>query len=111
MVLKKVGVLLAGDGLHPSSSGIRISYPDPDGKPKIMDGPFTDAKELIAGYTLIEVKSREEAIEWAVRMPDPHGFGQGEINAFANRRFKPGSCNIHGIWSGHWYSNCRRIQR
>lgn len=77
--LVKAGVLLAGDGLHPSSSGIRISYPEPGGKPKIMDGPFTEAKELIAGYTLIEVKSREEAIEWAMRMPDPHGFGQGEI--------------------------------
>ncbi|GIN72385.1 hypothetical protein J14TS2_28600 [Bacillus sp. J14TS2] len=77
--LVKAGVLLAGDGLHPSSSGIRISYPEPGGKPNIMDGPFTEAKEIIAGYTLIEVKSREEAIEWALRMPDPHGFGQGEI--------------------------------
>lgn len=77
--LVKAGVLLAGDGLHPSSSGIGISYPEPGGKPNIMDGPFTEAKEIIAGYTLIEVKSREEAIEWALRMPDPHGFGQGEI--------------------------------
>lgn len=77
--LGKAGVLLAGDGLHPSSNGIRISYPEQGSKPKIMDGPFTEAKELIAGYTLIEVKSREEAIEWALRMPDPHGFGQGEI--------------------------------
>lgn len=77
--LAKAGVLLAGDGLHPSSSGIRISYPEPGGKPKVTDGPFTEAKELIAGYTLIDVKSREEAIEWALRMPDPHGFGQGEI--------------------------------
>lgn len=77
--LVKAGVLLAGDGLHPSSSGIRISYPEPGGKPKIMDGPFTEAKEVIAGYTLIDVKSREEAIEWALRMPDPHGNGQGEI--------------------------------
>ena len=49
------------------------------GKPKITDGPFTEAKELIAGYTLIEVKTREEAIEWAKRMPDPHGFGAGQI--------------------------------
>jgi hypothetical protein len=62
-----------------SASGIRISYPEPGGKPKVVDGPFTEAKEMIAGYTLIEVKSREEAIEWALRMPDPHGFGQGEI--------------------------------
>lgn len=77
--LVKAGVLLAADGLHPSSSGIRISYPVPGGKPKVTDGPFTEAKELIAGFTLIEVKSREEAIEWAMRMPDPHGFGAGEI--------------------------------
>ncbi|MBY6035986.1 YciI family protein [Fictibacillus nanhaiensis] len=77
--LVKAGVLLAADGLQPSSNGIRISYPEPGEKPKVMDGPFTEAKELIAGYTLIEVKSREEAIEWAMRMPDPHGFGQGEI--------------------------------
>lgn len=77
--LVKAGVLLAAEGLHPSSSGIRISYPEPGEKPKVMDGPFTEAKELIAGFTLIEVKSREEAIEWALRMPDPHGFGAGEI--------------------------------
>lgn len=77
--LVRAGVLLAADGLQPSSGAIRISYPDPGGKPKVVDGPFTEAKEMIAGYTLIEVKSREEAIEWALRMPDPHGFGQGEI--------------------------------
>lgn len=77
--LARAGVLLGCDGLHPSSSAIRISYPEPGGKPKVVDGPFTEAKEMIAGYTLIEVKSREEAIEWALRMPDPHGFGQGQI--------------------------------
>ncbi|MFX3634771.1 MAG: YciI family protein [Candidatus Pristimantibacillus sp.] len=77
--LVRAGILLAADGLQPSSSGIRISYPVSGGKPKIIDGPFTEAKELIAGYTLIEVKSKDEAIEWALRMPDPHGFGQGEI--------------------------------
>ena len=77
--LVRAGVLLAADGLQPSSGAIRISYPEPGGKPKVVDGPFTEAKEMIAGYTLIEVKSREEAIEWALRMPDPHGFGQGEI--------------------------------
>jgi hypothetical protein len=77
--LMKAGVLVAAEGLHPSSSGIRISYPIPGGKPKVTDGPFIEAKELIAGFTLIEVKSREEAIEWARRMPDPHGFGEGEI--------------------------------
>lgn len=77
--LVKAGVLLAADGLHPSAGAIRISYPETGGKPKIIDGPFTETKELIAGYTLIEVKSREEAIEWALRMPDPHGNGQGQI--------------------------------
>jgi hypothetical protein len=77
--LVKAGVLVAAEGLHPSTSGIRISYPVPGGKPKVMDGPFTEAKELIAGFTLIEVRSREEAIEWAMRMPDPHGFGEGEV--------------------------------
>lgn len=77
--LVKAGVLVAADGLHPTSNAIRISYPEPGGKPKITDGPFTETKELIAGYTMIEVNSREEAIEWALRMPDPHGFGQGEI--------------------------------
>lgn len=65
--LARAGVMLGGDGLHPSSSAIRISYPEPGGKPKVGDGPFTEAKEMIAGYTLIEVKSREEAIEWALR--------------------------------------------
>jgi hypothetical protein len=77
--LVKAGVLIAAEGLHPSSGAIRISYPVPGGKPKIMDGPFTEAKELIAGFTIIDVKSREEAIEWAMRMPDPHGNGEGEI--------------------------------
>jgi len=77
--LAKAGVLIAADGLHPSSGGIRISYSEPGGKPTITDGPFSEAKELIAGYTLIEVRSREEAIEWALRMPDPHGFGEGQI--------------------------------
>ncbi|MFC5529606.1 YciI family protein [Cohnella yongneupensis] len=77
--LARAGVLVAAEGLHPSSGAIRISYPEPGGKPKVVDGPFTESKELIAGFTLIEVKSKEEAIEWAMRMPDPHGFGQGEI--------------------------------
>ncbi|MFD1954980.1 YciI family protein [Paenibacillus thailandensis] len=77
--LARAGVLVAAEGLHPTSGAIRISYPEPGGKPKVVDGPFTEAKELIAGFTLIEVKSREEAIEWAMRMPDPHGFGEGQI--------------------------------
>ncbi|TJY44254.1 YciI family protein [Cohnella pontilimi] len=77
--LVKAGVLVAGEGLHPSSNGIRISYPVPGGEPVVKDGPFAEAKELIAGFYLLDVKSREEAIEWAMRMPDPHGFGEGQI--------------------------------
>jgi hypothetical protein len=77
--LVKAGVLLAGEGLHPSSSGIRISYPTPGGKPVVTDGPFAETKELIAGFWLIQVKSREEAIAWAMRAPDPHGGGEGQI--------------------------------
>jgi hypothetical protein len=77
--LVKAGVLLAGEGLHPSSNGVRISYPTAGGKPKVTDGPFTEAKELIAGFWLIQVKSREEALEWAMRVPAPHGYAGGEI--------------------------------
>ncbi|QYR22417.1 YciI family protein [Paenibacillus sp. sptzw28] len=77
--LDKAGVRVAAKGLHPSSNGIRISYPKPGEKPIVMDGPFTETKELIAGFILIDVKSREEAIEWAMRMPDPQGHGEGQI--------------------------------
>ena len=65
--LTKAGVLLALDGLHPSSKGARIRFKS--GKPTVTDGPFTEARELIGGYWLIQVKSREEAIEWASRCP------------------------------------------
>ena len=68
--LAKAGVLLDGSGLHPSSKGWRIRYA-PDGKRTVVDGPFTEWKELIAGYTLIQVRSREEAVEWARRFPNP----------------------------------------
>lgn len=76
----KAGVLVDGGGLHPSSTGMRISFPG-GGKPKVVtDGPFAETKELIAGYWLLEVKSREEAVEWAMRAPDPHGGGgEGQI--------------------------------
>jgi hypothetical protein len=77
--LAKAGVLLAAEGLHPSSGGIRITYPAPGGKPNVTAGPFEESKKLVAGFTLIDVKSEEEAYEWAIYMPDPHGFGEGEI--------------------------------
>jgi hypothetical protein len=65
--LQKAGVLLALDGLHPPSTGARISFSG--GKPTVTDGPFSEAKEVIGGYWIIQVKSREEAIEWASRIP------------------------------------------
>jgi hypothetical protein len=63
----KAGVMLAGEGLHPSAHGARVEFSG--GKPTVTDGPFTEAKEMIAGYSLIQVRSREEAIEWARRWP------------------------------------------
>jgi hypothetical protein len=68
--LAKAGVLLDANGLKPTSEGWRISYKG--GKRRVIDGPFAESKELIAGYTLIQVKSREEALEWARRFPNPH---------------------------------------
>lgn len=67
--LAKAGVLLDGSGLQPSSKGWRITWSG--GKKTITDGPFTETKELIAGYTIIQVKTREEAMEWANRFPNP----------------------------------------
>jgi len=69
--LARAGVLLDANGLQPTSRGWRIRYAA--GKRQVIDGPFTESKELIAGYTLIQVRSREEALEWARRFPAPHG--------------------------------------
>ncbi|MGH7588861.1 MAG: YciI family protein [Gemmatimonadota bacterium] len=65
--LEKAGVLLALDGLHPPSMGARVSFSG--GKPKVTDGPFAEAKEVLGGYWMIEVDSKEEAVEWASRCP------------------------------------------
>jgi hypothetical protein len=65
--LQKAGVLLALDGLHPPSMGARVSFSR--GKPQVTDGPFTEAKEVLGGYWMIQVKSKEEAVEWASRCP------------------------------------------
>ncbi len=65
--LEEAGVLLALDGLHPPSTGARISFEG--GEPRVTDGPFAEAKEVVGGYWMIEVDSREEAIEWAKRCP------------------------------------------
>jgi hypothetical protein len=65
--LQRAGVLLALDGLHPPSMGARVSFPS--GKPRITDGPFPEAKEVVGGYWMLDVKSREEALQWAARCP------------------------------------------
>jgi len=74
--LIKAGILLAADGLHPSSKGARVKF---SGKSRtVVDGPFTESKELIAGFWLWQVRSLEEAIEWVKRCPNPHD-GDSEI--------------------------------
>jgi len=70
--LVKAGIMLAGDGLHPSRSGKRIRFSA--GKRTVVDGPFTETKELIAGFWIWQVKSKEEAIEWVKRCPNPTGI-------------------------------------
>jgi hypothetical protein len=71
--LTKAGVLLALDGLHPPSVGTRVSFSG--GKPRVTDGPFAEAKEVIGGYWLIQVKSKAEAVQWASRCP----AGDGDV--------------------------------
>jgi hypothetical protein len=71
--LVKAGVLLAGEGLHPSSRGYRVQFSGSDRS--VVDGPFTETKELLAGFWLIQVKSPEEAVEWVKRIP----FKEGEV--------------------------------
>jgi len=75
--LVKAGVMLAGEGLHPSSKGKRIRFSD--GKRIVVDGPFAEAKELVAGYWLWQVKSMDEALEWARRCPNPMPGEEAEI--------------------------------
>lgn len=94
--MAKAGVLVDGNGLHPTSEGYRLQYAD--GKRTLIDGPFAETKEVIAGYTMIKVKSKDEALYWFQRFPQPHyqdceiemrqmfeleEFGEGEeINRF-----------------------------
>jgi len=75
--LVKAGVLLAAEGLHPSSKGARVRFSG--GKRSVIDGPFAETKELIAGFWLIQVKSKEEAIEWVRRCPNPFPGTEAEI--------------------------------
>jgi hypothetical protein len=73
----KAGILLGGEGLQPSSKGARVKFSK--GQPKVIDGPFAEAKELIGGYCLIQVKSRQEAIDWVKRWPALDGDGEVEL--------------------------------
>lgn len=75
--LVKAGVMLAGEGLQPSSKGARVRFSG--GKRTVIDGPFSETKELIAGFWLFQVKSLEEAIEWVKRCPNPHPNQESEI--------------------------------
>lgn len=75
--LAKAGVLLAGEGLHPSSKGVRVRFSGDDRT--VIDGPFTETKELVAGFWLMQARSRDEVIEWVKRCPNPFETGESEI--------------------------------
>ena len=75
--LVKAGVMLAGDGLHPSSKGVRVAFSGSERK--VIDGPFAETKELLAGYWVWQVKSMDEAIEWVKRIPNPDPGTDGVI--------------------------------
>lgn len=75
--MMKAGILLGGDGLKPTSMGTRIKFSK--GKPTVTDGPFAEIKEVIAGYCIIQVKSKEEALEWIRRWPALDGDGEVEL--------------------------------
>ena len=77
--LVQAGVRIMALGLHPSSNAIRVSYPIENGQAVVTTGPFPFTEELIAGFILIDVQSREEAVQWVMRMPDPQGYGEGQI--------------------------------
>ena len=77
--LVKAGIMLAADGLHPSNKGKRVRFTGSGGKKTVVDGPFTETKELVAGYWIWQVKSIEEAVEWVRRCPDPMPGEESEI--------------------------------
>jgi len=88
--LMKAGVLLAGEGLHPSSKGARVRFSG--SKRTVVDGPFAETKELIAGFWIFQVKSKEEAIEWVKRCPNPMPGVESEIEirqVFSPEDFAP----------------------
>lgn len=86
--LVKAGVFVAGEGLHPSAKGARITFGS-DGKATVKDGPFTESKELIAGFSIIQVKSLDEAIAWMSRAPSPPGSTLELRQLFSDEDFAP----------------------
>jgi hypothetical protein len=96
--LARAGVLLDANGLQGSSLGWRIRYRGQERS--IVDGPFTESKELIAGYTLISVRSREEALEWARRFPNPRGNGL-DTEIEVRQLFEPGDLVPSDAGAGH----------
>ena len=100
--LQKAGVLRDGSGLHPSSKGWRIKYSGE--KRTVVDGPFTETKELVAGYTIIEVKSREEALRWTRRFPNPSIDG-GEAEIEVRQFFE-----LEDFGSGETIERFRKIE-
>lgn len=77
--LIQAGIRVMAKGLHPSSEGIRLSYLRPGEEPILSYGPFVPTKEVVAGFFLISVRTKEEAMEWARKVPDPMGNGEGQI--------------------------------
>jgi hypothetical protein len=103
--LQQAGVLLGLDGLHPPSMGARVSFSA--GKPTVTDGPFAETKEVIGGYWMIQVKSKEEAIEWAKRLPRLRTTGDrgSPVQEFADRsQAAAGFSRYSQSDSGSWRS-------
>lgn len=99
--LVRAGVMLAADGLHPTSRGAKVKFPER----RVIDGPFTEAKEIVAGYWIWQVKSKEEAIEWLKRAPFPEGevelrqifeLGDFEMSAETRDRFERQQAALEG---------------
>lgn len=77
--LVDAGIRVMAKGLHPTSEAVRIHYADNGEQPRLEKGPFNEAKDQLAGFILIDVHSKEEALTWALKMPDPQGDGEGQI--------------------------------
>ena len=92
--LAKAGVLLAGEGLHPTSKGARVRFSGD--KRTVIDGPFSETKELVAGFWLIQVRSKEEAIEWVKRCPNPSPGIEGEIEI--RQVFEEDRSEVISLW-------------